>query len=245
MIRSAAGKIAWMARATTVVVGLAIMLALVAGVASAAFGANGGNFILGVLNKATDKTQLNGNVSGGPALQVNNNSSTGGSRALQLGVAQNRPPLVVNANAGKAVNLNADKLDGQEGSAFLGANQKAADSELLDGKDSTQFAPHVLFARVFSNGSLDTGNSSHAESSFRSGPGVYVVNFDRNIGSEACVAIAEPQVQALTATFEGPAGGRASDEVIVHLYDSFVNDSNRFVDGGFLVAVFCRWPTTA
>src|SRR5215203_6226894 len=33
----------------------------------------------------------------------------------------------------------SDKLDGQDSSAFLGANQKAADSDKLDGLDSTQF----------------------------------------------------------------------------------------------------------
>src|SRR5215208_5451522 len=33
----------------------------------------------------------------------------------------------------------SEKLDGQESTAFLGVNQKAADSEKLDGVDSTQF----------------------------------------------------------------------------------------------------------
>lgn len=112
MIRSAVSKALWVGRATSAVVGLAIVLALVVGIASAAFGANGDNFILGVLNKATAKTQLNGNVSGGPALHVANNKTDAGSRALQLNVAKNKPPLTVNADAGKAVNLNADKLDG-------------------------------------------------------------------------------------------------------------------------------------
>jgi hypothetical protein len=50
MIRSALRKVVWMARATTVVVGVAIMLGLIFGVATSAFGANGGNFILGSLN---------------------------------------------------------------------------------------------------------------------------------------------------------------------------------------------------
>jgi hypothetical protein len=32
-------------------------------------------------------------------------------------------------------NLNADQIDGQDSSAFLGVNAKAADSELLDGRE--------------------------------------------------------------------------------------------------------------
>lgn len=35
-----------------------------------------------------------------------------------------------------------DKLDGQDASTFLGANQKAADAEKLDGLDSTNFAAY-------------------------------------------------------------------------------------------------------
>jgi hypothetical protein len=114
MLRSALGKVLWVGRATSAVVGLAIVLALVVGLTDAAFGANGQNFILGQLNKATAKTQLNGSVAGGPALQVANTRTEAGSRALQLGVANNNPPLVVNATAGTATNLSADKLDGKE-----------------------------------------------------------------------------------------------------------------------------------
>ena len=121
MLKSTVSKALWVGRATSAVVGLAIVLALVVGVASAAVGANGQNFILGQLNKATAKTQLNGNVSGGPALQVNNTNTNAGSRALQLGVAQNKPPIVVNASAGKAANLNADEVDGND-SSEIGIN---------------------------------------------------------------------------------------------------------------------------
>jgi hypothetical protein len=240
MLRSVASKVAWVGRTASTVFGLALVLALVVGVAGAAFGANGQAWILGQNNVATAITRLAGAAGvNGPMLQLINNNAGANDTALDLRVQAGEPPLRVNSDQ-VVTNLNADKLDGQEANAFLGASQKAADADLLDGKDSTQFAPHILFARVFSDGSLDTANSSHADSSFRSNTGVYIVNFDRNIGSESCVAIAEPQVQALTATFEGTAGGRASDEVIVHLYDSFVNDTNKFVDGGFMVAVFCR-----
>lgn len=119
MIRSAASKVMWVGRATVFLVGLAVILALVVGAAGTAFGANLDNFILGQINKATAVTQLNGNVPGGPALQVNNTRAEGGSKALQITVAQNRPPIQVNSTAGKATNLNADQLDGRDHSEFV------------------------------------------------------------------------------------------------------------------------------
>jgi hypothetical protein len=133
------GKVMWMARATTTVVGLAIMLALVLGVATAAFGANGDFFKLGNLkNSATALTRLTGNVDGA-ALQVVNPNTGANDTALSLSVQAGEAPMRVNS-ATKVANLNADQLDGQDSTAFLGANQKAADSELLDGKNASEFA---------------------------------------------------------------------------------------------------------
>jgi len=107
-----------MARATTVVVGLAIMLGLIFGVATSAFGANGGNFILGSLNNtATAITKLTGTVGGGPALQVSNPSTATGSTALDLQVATGKAPMKVYSST-KVTNLNADKLDGKDSTAF-------------------------------------------------------------------------------------------------------------------------------
>jgi hypothetical protein len=125
MIRSAVNKVVWMARATTVVVGLAIMLGLIFGVATSAFGANGGNFILGSLNNtATAITKLTGTVGGGPALQVSNPSTATGSTALDLQVATGKAPMKVNSGT-KVSNLNADKLDGKDSTA-LGVTMKTA-----------------------------------------------------------------------------------------------------------------------
>jgi len=107
--------------------GLALMLALVFGMASTAFGANGGNFILGSLdNTATAITKLTGSVSGGPALHVVNNDTAAGSKALQINVAQGKPPLAVNSTAGKATNLNADKLDGLDSASFVQGGGRAS-----------------------------------------------------------------------------------------------------------------------
>lgn len=82
------------------VFGLALVLALLFGVASMAFAANGKPFLLG------------GQVPGKAALQVVNTSTEAGSKGLQLNVATNKPPIQVNAAAGTATNLDADKPDG-------------------------------------------------------------------------------------------------------------------------------------
>src|SRR5215207_9850079 len=112
MVRSVAKKVLWLGRATVFVMGLALMLALVFGMASTALGANGGNFILGSLNNsATAITKLTGTVGGGPALQVSNPSTATGSTALDLQVATGKAPMKVNRST-KVTNLNADKIDG-------------------------------------------------------------------------------------------------------------------------------------
>jgi len=109
-----------MARATSTVVGLAIMLALVVGVASAGFGATGGNFILGKANSAGAVSKLTASIAG-PALQLVNQSTASAATALSLNVASGKPPLKVNASAGKATNLNADRLDGLDSTRLVEA----------------------------------------------------------------------------------------------------------------------------
>jgi len=112
MVRSVAKKVMRVGRATVFLMGLALMLALVFGIASTALGANGGNFILGSLNNtATAITKLTGTVGGGPALQVSNPSTATGSTALDLQVATGKAPMKVNRST-KVTNLNADRLDG-------------------------------------------------------------------------------------------------------------------------------------
>jgi len=118
-------------RTMSMVVGLAVMLALVAGVASLAVaktpsgGATASAILKGVSNTATTVTTL-----------INNGTGA----ALSLRVRPGEPPLTVNADAGTATNLSADKLDGKDSTAFVSAiDGKAPDSDKLDGKDSTEF----------------------------------------------------------------------------------------------------------
>jgi hypothetical protein len=96
MIRSAASKVMWVGRATVFLVGLAVILALLFGVASAALGANGNPLILG--KAANTASKITGLVKSGegPALRLKVDSG---------------PPLAVDSDA-QVANLNADLVDG-------------------------------------------------------------------------------------------------------------------------------------
>ena len=163
MLRSTASKVMWVGRATVFLVGLAVILALVFGVATTALGANGQFFLLGRFNAATALTKLTGNVNGA-AMQVANSNTGTNDTALNLSVQAGEAPMAVNSKA-RVANLNAafagradsaasadnatnaqnvDKLDNKDSSEFLGANQKAVDSDKLDGKGSDTYLPGDL-----------------------------------------------------------------------------------------------------
>ncbi len=119
MLRSAASKVMWVGRATVFAVGLAVILALVFGAASVAFGATGGNFVLGQTNVASALTKLTGNVNGA-AMQVANTNPGLNDQALNLTVNPGEAPMRVNSD-GRVTNLNADELDGR-GADRIGVN---------------------------------------------------------------------------------------------------------------------------
>src|SRR5215210_461748 len=117
MLRKVASKVAWVGRTASMVFGLALVLALIFGVASMAFGASGDNFILGSLNNtATALTRLTGNVNGA-AMQVQNTNAGTNDTALNLTVDPGEAPMRVNSDR-MVANLNADKVDGKNLSEF-------------------------------------------------------------------------------------------------------------------------------
>jgi hypothetical protein len=83
----------------------------------AGWAANGGAFILGVINSATQRTALVANFNGS-TLQVNNTSAAASAVPLQLTAAAGHPPMKVNTVA-KVINLNADYVDGLDASTQL------------------------------------------------------------------------------------------------------------------------------
>ena len=114
MTRTIFSKVMWVGRATAFLVGLAVILALVLGVASAALGANGGNLILGQGNVATTITSLGGKLGvEGPMLRIMNNNEGKDDTALDLRVQSGEAPMRVNSNK-VVTSLNADKVDGHD-----------------------------------------------------------------------------------------------------------------------------------
>lgn len=111
-------KVVWVGRTAATVFGLALVMALVFGVATTAIGATGGNFILGKANSATTASKLTASIAG-PALTLVNQSAEAAATALNIGVASGKAPLKVNAAAGTATNLSADELDGVDSTGFL------------------------------------------------------------------------------------------------------------------------------
>ena len=96
------------------VFGLALVMALLFGVASMALGATGGNFLLGKKNVASAISTL---VKKGPG------------PALSLVVEANQPPLKVNSTA-KVDNLNVDTVDGLEGASFVQGGGRASQAKV-------------------------------------------------------------------------------------------------------------------
>ena len=112
MLKSIVRRALSVGRATSAVVGLAILLALVVGLASAAFGANGQAWVLGQNNVATAMTRLGGNVGvDGPMVKITNNDAGTNDKALSLNVQEGEAPLGVNRDT-LVANLNSDQVDG-------------------------------------------------------------------------------------------------------------------------------------
>ena len=140
MARSIFGKVMWVGRATVFLVGLAVTLALVVGLATAALAGTGvgATFDLGRLNTVNRISQLAGSTNNA-MLRVDNNNAGTNASALDLQVEPGLTPMKVNSST-QVTNLNADLVDGRSASSFvanstyrLGQGQERAGTQLGDG----------------------------------------------------------------------------------------------------------------
>lgn len=127
---------AWhIGRATALALGVAVMLALVVGVASTAFGANGDDWKLGRSNFATKITALAGNLGvNGPMVRLVNNNAGTDDTALDLQVQAGEAPMTVNSST-RVDSLNADQVDGKSASEFVASNIYKRESAVAAGTD--------------------------------------------------------------------------------------------------------------
>ncbi len=155
MIRRLFGKLMWLGRATSALVGLVVLFALAIGAANSALAHTNIDtklFHLGHNNPVGRLSALTGTLTG--ALLKLDNNGTGPALLLEAGT--DAPPLKVNAAAGTATNLSADELDGKDSSEFYAAGSKVADSTHAEQADSATEAQNAANADTLD--SLDSAD---------------------------------------------------------------------------------------
>jgi hypothetical protein len=137
MLRIVGPKIMWVGRATVFLVGLAMILSVVLGLASAAVAGTGVGdvFNLGKKNTVGQLSQLVGS-SDSAMLKVENNSAGRDATALNLQVKPGHTPMKVNSSA-RVSNLNADQIDGKDASALMPSRTYTVDETIEMGSNVT------------------------------------------------------------------------------------------------------------
>jgi len=155
-MRCAVSRIAYVGRATVFLVGLAVTMAVVVGLASSAISATGGSFILGKKNTSGKTTTLVKKKKG---------------PALRLKVGKGQPPFAVSSSR-KVARLNADRLDGVSAEGFYAAGSKVADSAHADNADTVggKSASDLL-----PGGQLPSGRTLR---------GVYLIRFNPTVAGQ-------------------------------------------------------------
>ena len=179
-----ATKTMQIARGTALTLGVALMLALVLGVASTALAGTGvgASFDLGKTNAVNAISKLAGSVAG-PSLLIENDSAAKGATALNLQVEAGKAPMKVNSGK-KVAKLNADKLDNLNASAFVRSTcsklESSTGSIAPEGQVSkTVFCDGDGFALSGGYSSVDEGTliSSSGPSSIENNPDRWVVRW--------------------------------------------------------------------
>jgi hypothetical protein len=173
-------------------------------------------------------SNLSTGVNGGRAFEMAFAGPTGGLIEHESG-GDGAQPFRTNAT-GVATGLNADRVDGREGTDLLGRTEKAADSELLDGKDGVAVAS---WAVVNAAGALQRSFPAGV-TSLRINAGNYRADFGRNISQ--CAFFLTPQDPAQNLTAHAELDATDAERVFVSLRDA---DTAVRTDGEFQVSVQC------
>ena len=167
MLANTTKKVMLVGKATTFMVGLAVILALTVGLASSAIAGTGvgATFNLGKTNTVNAITKLAGSVVG-PSLTIDNNSTGAAATALDLQVEAGKAPMKVNSQT-KVALLNADKIDGQEAGAFMAARTYVVDEDIpLPGGGSVSETVSCDAGDVaLGGGHLNAAQATHVEAS--------------------------------------------------------------------------------
>ncbi len=119
-MKKISAKVMWVGRATLLTVGMAVILAVVLGIATTALAAAPGDpFRLGKSNAINKLSTLVGSTANS-MLRIDNN---GTGTALDLRVEPGNAPMTVDSDE-RVDNLNADRLDGNDSSKFARAYER-------------------------------------------------------------------------------------------------------------------------
>ncbi len=195
------------------------LVAAVVMLASSAFAGTGigAVFNLGRSNAVDAKSTLKGTAA--KNLQITN---TGTGSALGIKVGAGRAPIVVNSGAGKATNLNADKVDGLDASAFL---QRTSRGVVLSGLTADSDGTVSQWFNAF--GGIPTIDHT-------AGSGIYDITFPGIKFDEGnSILMATPDTPSADATVID-AGYCCGGTVVIETKDS---TNNTFDDRGFHLIV--------
>jgi hypothetical protein len=192
-MKTAARSVMWVGKATVFLVGLAMILALTVGLASAALAGTGigASLNLGKVNTVNAISTLVGSVAGS-SLRIDNNSTGTGATALRLEVEPGKPPMSVNSTT-EVQGLNVDSLDGMNSGAFL---QESTDrDDFFSGKTYTATGNGVTLA---------AGQSAFATARCDSGDAALSGGYNFGFGNHSSVFSVGASGEAYNVGFRGP-----------------------------------------
>ena len=197
---------------------------------------------LGETNLIDQRTAWRGDTRGA-VLQVTNTGTSSAisaratRAAIQLHVAAGKPPLTVNSGAGTATNLSADLLDGLDSSAFAPAEVEARVAAVED----------AVMGDMWAKVDADTGSAhllhwSKAVSAAWISTGVFAVTFESSVIGCGWLATRNDNLDGVSTAGEISVelGGALDPKTLwIRTYDSSGAPADPSSTDGFTVQVDC------